>query len=208
MDQSIFDPPASDPALTAFLLGDLLPTGNETIPRPWADAFGAVHMAGSGFIMLSYFTAYRTETANFVACQTGSAGAGATPTLCKMGLYLVNNQFSPTNNLTLLSATANDTALFANPYAGYKRQLLTPVAMTAGTRYAFGILVVSAFGMPAIACQQGALNDTYGSGKNAVGVPPYVQQSTVQADMVSLSAAQITPQGSNWGKAWAYFSNT
>jgi hypothetical protein len=30
----------------------------------------------------------------------------------------------------------------------------------------------------------------------------------VQADMVSLTNAQITAQGSNWNKAWAYFSNT
>jgi len=194
-----------------FDTGDLIQTGNETIPRSRANSFGATHMAGSGFIMLSMFTAYRTEPANFVATQTGSVGAPAAPTLCKMGVYQVNNDTNAaTFSLTLLSATANDVTLFANPYSGYKRALLTPPTLVAGNRYAFGVIVVSAFGMPSIVCAQGALNDSYGSVKAnaAPGVPAVVQQSTVQADMVSLTNAQITAQGTNWNKAWAYFSQT
>jgi hypothetical protein len=207
--RSVYSPPptsATDP-----FGGDLLATGNETIPRTLANSFGATHMAGSGFIMLSMFTAYRTEVANFVATQTGSVGAGATPTLCKMGLYLVNGNYTNSFDVTLLSATANDTTLFSNPYSGYKRPLLTPTQLVAGVRYAFGILVVSASSMPSIVCALGAINDTYGSAKSGAvpsGSPATVQQSTVQADMVSLTNAQITAQGSNWNKAWAYFSNT
>lgn len=187
---------------------DLFPTGNETIPRSRADSYN-IGLGGSGLTMLTSFTAYRTEQANFVAVQTGSTAAGATPTLCKMGLFVVNNATSTTLfDYTLVSATANDTTLFANAYQGYKRALLTPYTLQAGTRYAFGVLVVTAFALPNLVTSSYGLNDSYGSALLIANTAPPVTQRAAQADLASIPHGSIQAAQAGFGKVWAYFSNT
>ncbi len=210
--RSVYSPPNDVISPPAYPLGaDLISTGNETLPRLLASSFAGGFMGGSGIIMLSTFMAYRTELANFVACQTGSNGAGATPTVCRMGLYRINNATNAaTYDYTLLASTANDTTLFANAYSGYKRALTTPYTLVEGTLYAFGIIVVSAFVMPAIVSSTYGLNDTYGSAGTLVpnNAPPVVQRSTVQADLVDVPHANINAAQAGAGKAWAWFSAT
>jgi hypothetical protein len=207
MTEHIYEPPHNDPASTAFLTGDLFPTGNETIPRTWADSFAS--LGGTGLTMLTSFTAYRTEQANFVACQTGSAGAGATPTLCKMGLFLVNNPNSTALfDYTLLTATANDTTLFASAYQPYKRALLTPYTLQAGTRYAFGVLIVSTFAMPNLVVSSYGLNDSYGSAILMPNTAPAITQRAPGADLGDIPHGSIQAAQAGFGKIWAYFSNT
>lgn len=52
------------------------------------------------------------------------------------------------NNCTLIGSTANDTTLWASPSTSYTRALSETVAITQGSRYAIGILVVTAATMP------------------------------------------------------------
>lgn len=97
-------------------------------------------------LQLSYWTAAKTETINQIGTFTASTAAGATPTYCAMGCYLV----AANGNLTLLGACANDTTLFAATFTEYLRAVTTPFQKVQGQRYAFGILVVSAAAMPII----------------------------------------------------------
>jgi lysophospholipase L1-like esterase len=100
----------------------------------------------SGQMAIGYFTALQTITINNIAAATGSTAAVATPTICRMGVYSVDGS----NNLTLLAGTTNDTSLFAGAGTEYSRALSSAVTLTAGTQYAYGVLIVSASAMPNI----------------------------------------------------------
>lgn len=94
----------------------------------------------SGQLRLSHFTAKRTETITGVTVYTGTAGAAATPTLCRMGIYSIDNAVE---DMTLIASTPNDTALFAAATTAYQKNFSVPWNKVAGRRYAFGILTVS-----------------------------------------------------------------
>ncbi|MCE5291592.1 MAG: hypothetical protein LLG14_20465 [Nocardiaceae bacterium] len=120
----------------------LLTTGQETIPRIEAPQVGLTWSSGS--LRLSYFTARKSETETTVIVYTGQTAAGATPTLCRVGLYSV----AANGDLTLVGSIANDTTLFAAASTKYTRSLSSSVALVAGNRYALGLLVVTSAAMP------------------------------------------------------------
>lgn len=130
--QGIQGPAWSDP--------DALTVGQETIPRIRVtnNAAGGFN---TGIMGLTYFTARKSETITQLKTITGTTAAAATPTLCRMGLYLISG-----NALTLVAACANDTTLFAAASTAYTRSIVSPAsyAVVAGQRYATGLLQVSA----------------------------------------------------------------
>jgi hypothetical protein len=121
-----------------------LTSGEYTLPR---HLFTSGVALASGTVRLTYFTAQKTESVGNLRTVTGSVAAGATPTLCRMGLYLE----AANGDLSLVAACANDTTLFVATFAPYSRAVTTPYAKVAGRRYAFAWLVVSGATMPQIA---------------------------------------------------------
>lgn len=125
-----------------------VPTTGEYIPRRefWLAANAS---ATSQRVLLTYFTARNTETITTITGYSGTTAAGATPTVCQMGIYLVD---SSTENLTLLSDTTNDTSLFATINTAYPKTLNTSVSKVAGRRYAAATLVVTGAALPTFLC--------------------------------------------------------
>ena len=95
-------------------------------------------------LRLTHFTATKSETCTQISTVTAGTAAGATPTLCKMAVYRVEDN----GDITLLASTANDTTLFAATTTRYTRSLDVPVQKIRGQRYALGLLVVSAAAFP------------------------------------------------------------
>jgi hypothetical protein len=100
----------------------------------------------SGILRLTYWTAYQTFTAGSVRIGCSTTAAGATPTLCRIGIYSVAGN----GDLNLIVATANDTTLFASTLTRYTKALSGTATITAGNRYATGVLVVTAATAPTI----------------------------------------------------------
>jgi hypothetical protein len=121
-----------------------LVTGMTSIPRLLVNSQSLV-LGTSGSLRLTYFTAPSSQTLTQVRTVTGSTAAGATPTLCRIGLYSVNGA---NGNLTLVASTPNDTTLFAAASTAYTKSFSSSVAVTANQRYALGIIVVSAAALP------------------------------------------------------------
>lgn len=132
---------------------DALTTGQSTIRR--RDAITAATMT-SQQLRLTYFTAVKSETIASIRMVTGSTAAGATPTLVRAGIYTVAGN----GDLTLVASTANDTTLLAAPNTSYTKALSSSYAVTAGTRYAVGLLVVTAAAAPTVPAWGGTLNAT------------------------------------------------
>jgi hypothetical protein len=126
-------------------LRNALVTGEETLARDLANSATAVTMT-SQTLRLSYFTARKTEVTTSVRQTSGATAAAATPTLCRIGLYLID----AAEGGTLVAAIDNDTALFANASTAYTRSWATPYTKIAGQRYALGTLVVSGAAVPTI----------------------------------------------------------
>lgn len=121
--------------------GNMLEVGIETMPR--LDVTTAV-TPSSGQLRPCWFTARKNLTSTQVRVCTGSVAAGATPTLCRIGLWEVAGNGAG----TLIASTANDTTLFAAATSTYTRPWTAPVTLQLGQRYAFGVLVVTAATMP------------------------------------------------------------
>lgn len=119
------------------LVGQYLTTGQETIPRHLVSSAAVGVTAGT--LRLTYFTARKSETVTQVRVWTGSTNAGATPTLCRIGLYSV----AANGDLTLVASTANDTTLFASTVTSYTRSFSASYDVVRGQRYAVGIIVVT-----------------------------------------------------------------
>lgn len=87
-------------------------------------------------MLLGYFTPEVAFTAtNLLVCA--STTQSATITLGRMGLYSVDGS----GNLTLLQGTTNDTALLGTGSTVYTKAI-TSTALTRGSRYAVGLLMV------------------------------------------------------------------
>lgn len=125
-------------------LRDTVDVGDETMPRGITGS--SSRDISSGMMRMSYFTAIKTETTTQVRVVAGSTAAGATPTLCRLGLYEIAEASG--GDGTLIAATANDTTLFAATNTAYTRSWATPVTKSAGKRYALGWLVVTAYATP------------------------------------------------------------
>lgn len=98
----------------------------------------------SGSLRLSYFTAPATVSLSNITVATSSVAAAATPTLIRFGLYSVAGN----GDLTLVASTASDTTLLAAATTAYTKALSAAYSFTKGTRYAWGVLVVSGSTMP------------------------------------------------------------
>ncbi len=129
----------------AEFYGDGL-AGVEPFPR-WAAP--AAKATGNGVLYLTYLTPSQSYTATGLSIVTGGA-AGATPTLCRMGVYTIDAAGAG----ALVAAIANDTTLFATASTKYARAfdagggLPTSYAYRAGQRYAHGVLILSAAAFP------------------------------------------------------------
>lgn len=128
-------------ALYAPQDGNGLPNGDLAFPREIAILDTPYN---TGWLALSFVTATRTRQISKLLAWTGLTAAAATPTLCKMALFSAD----ASNNLTLISATANDPTLFTTISTAYTPALLTPSTVSRGSRYAIGLLVVSAAATP------------------------------------------------------------
>lgn len=133
------------PQYADLQIGNLLTTGEETIPRLSAVS-DAVAITTSATLRLTYWTARKTETVSTLAMVTGNLGAASgaspiVPTRCQMCVFSV----AANGDLTLLAVTTNDTALFSATYTRYQKAVsgATPFTKTVGNRYAFGVLVVT-----------------------------------------------------------------
>jgi hypothetical protein len=101
----------------------------------------------SNTVRFGYLTAPRTETVTQLVLRCGAVAASATPTVVQFALYSVASN----GNLTKLSETANDTALLSAQNTDYAKALGASVPLTAGQRYAIGVLVVTAGTVPQVA---------------------------------------------------------
>lgn len=117
-------------------------TGEEVIDR---DAGSGVTAAGtSGQMLLSYFTAQKTEAWAKQRFWTAGTAAGATPTLIRAVAYKVESNGAHTE----IASSTSDTALLASANTAYDFTWDTPTSRTAGQRYAVGLLVVTSAAMP------------------------------------------------------------
>ena len=108
------------------------------------DVNGNTLATGTGNLRLSYFTAYRDGAFTKMRAWCGTTAAAATPTLVRFGVYWA----AANENLTLVASTVNDTALFAAASTVYEKPLSVTVHLTAGQRYAYGFLIVTAAAAP------------------------------------------------------------
>lgn len=118
--------------------------GEETFDRLWCSTTASMT---SQMLRLSYFTARTTETITKILLTTAGSGAGATPTLIRAGVWSVD----ASDNLTaLLASTANDTTLLTPGSTEFLKAFSASFSKVAGTRYAVGLLVVTAATVPTI----------------------------------------------------------
>lgn len=109
------------------------------------EVYGRQHLVGttvtttSGQVRLTYFTARKSETSTQVRTLTGGTAAAATPTLCRVGLYLVD----ASDNGTLVAAISNDTTLWGTASTAYTRSWASSYPMIEGQRYAIGLICVT-----------------------------------------------------------------
>lgn len=106
---------------------------------------GATNVSlATGRMGLHFFTAKRTEAITTITAATGATAAGATPTICRYGVFSV----AANGDITLIASTVNDTTLFAASNTEYPKALSSTWNKVAGARYAIGALVVTAATMP------------------------------------------------------------
>jgi hypothetical protein len=133
---------ATSAASAAATVQDRLTAGQMVPNRDLLASAAVSHAAGT--LALSFFTADKTETITRVTAYTGTVAAGATPTLCRYGIY----EIDANGNGTLVASTANDTTLFAAANTAYPKLLTAAFQKVAGKRYATGLLVATAATMP------------------------------------------------------------
>lgn len=117
-------------------------TGVETMPRE--TALSGQTLGTSGSMRLNYFTPQTSKTVSTAVMVCGGTAASATPTLIRIGIYSVASN----GDITLVSSTANDTALFASTNSEVTKALSSSYTLLGGQRYAGGILVVTGGTLP------------------------------------------------------------
>jgi hypothetical protein len=120
-----------------------LTTGLTTLRREDVSS-NTLALGASGSVRITHFTAAKSGTFTSLKMVTGGTAAGATPTLCKMGLYSVADN----GNLTLIASTPNDTTLFAVANTAYTKATSASFSLVAGQRYALAVIVVTAAALP------------------------------------------------------------
>lgn len=129
---------------------DDITTGESVYER--RNAHSSAVATGTQNIRLTYFTARKTGTYT----QLRAACGGTAHTLASLVKFAV---FSVAGNgdLTCIGVTANDTALLATQNTEYTKATTASFDITAGQRYAFGVLVVTAGVAPTLIGQNIAL---------------------------------------------------
>jgi len=122
----------------------LIKVGQETFARMFTNTQS--EPLASGVVKFAYFVANKTQTATKASVETGTA-AGATPTLCRLGLYSVD----AAGDLTLVASTVNDTSLFSTSYSVQQRSFSSPYTLVEGMTYALAVLCVTAAATPTFA---------------------------------------------------------
>jgi hypothetical protein len=117
---------------------DTLTVGETSMRREYAQG---TPQLSTGNMVLTYFTARKTETVNNVQVVVGGTAAAGT-TIARYGIYTVD----ATGNLTLVASTANDTTLWNGTFAAPSRALSASWSKVAGQRYALGVLFVGTTG--------------------------------------------------------------
>lgn len=110
------------------------------------EAISGSALTNSGVLRLTYFTANKSLTAANVKTVSGATAAGATPTLCRVGIYTVADN----GDVTLVASTPNTTSLWAGIGTEYTTALSAPYDIIAGQRYALGVIVVTAAAAPTL----------------------------------------------------------
>lgn len=134
---------------TRYMVADPVSVGQETFSRAILTSTTVTYLTGQ--LRLAMFTARKTEVTTQVRTLTGTPGAAATPTLCRIGLYLVDD----TDGGSLVASVANDTTLWSAASTVYTRSWSSSYQMVAGQRYALAWLCVTGTTAPNfIAAQQ------------------------------------------------------
>lgn len=157
--------------------------GVETFDRGLMNNQGQVTTSGS--MRLVYFTPAASHTATTAITYVGSTPAGATPTLCKVGFYTVDEA----GDLTLVASTANTTSMWSGGAATeYAVALSASYTFLAGQRYAAAVLVVTGATAPNLCGCSGPVTSVLGARA------PRIQGTvTGQSDLpASVSAGSVT----------------
>ena len=140
----------------------------------------------SQLLRVSFFRATKDEVITQVRTSTTGTAAGATPTICRFGIYDVD---SAGTTYTLIASTTNDTSLFAGTNTRYTKSLTASFNKEAGKVYGCAILVVTAATAPTIAAPAAFV----GSANEAVEKPILYASLAAQADLpASLTAAGLS----------------
>lgn len=131
-------------AASAELMTTDMPDSVVTLPRHTSAS--PITLASEQMI-LSYFTADKSLTVSALGPVVQDTAAGATPTLIRMGIYSV----AASGDLTLIGSTPNDATLLSTAWTTYEKLLSAATPLVLGSRYAFGLLVISSAAMPDVA---------------------------------------------------------
>jgi len=118
--------------------------GIETFERFLANSSALALSSGS--MRLAYFRATKTRTVTTLELPSGSVAAGATPTLCRAGFYLIDSAGAG----TLVASCANTTTLWAGTTTNYTPALTASFTFERGLLYAGAVLCVTGATAPQI----------------------------------------------------------
>lgn len=176
-----------DPA-GLWLTANRLTSGEEIIDRTSLSNVGVT--INSGTLRLTYFTCRRSATSTQGRMISGNTAAGATPTLCRWGLYAIDTA----GDATLAASIPNDTTLFAAANTAYTRSWSTPITTIPGQRYAWGAIVVSGTTVPSYI---GGASSGAGFGLAAASAPRLTGFVGSQTDLPASFAAGSVAAGAN-----------
>lgn len=132
------------------------------------------------------------------------AAAGATPTLCRYGIYTLN---AGGTTATLAASIASDTAIWAGSNSAYTKALQTSFSVTRGTTYVATVLCVTAASAPSVHARgstsfpQGIVYDTiFGTGLRVGG------KIASQADLPASFATNTISDSAGSPMPLIYFS--
>ena len=180
-------------AAPTFFESEAYQGGREFFPRYLTDSATSAGGMTSQVMRLTFFTAQATESIASIAYMTGTTAAAATPSLIRYGLYTV----ASSGDIALVASTVHDAALLVAQGTVYPKALSSPYTVTAGVRYASGILVVTAATAPTM-LGKGTIHSNM-----AALAPRMASGITGQADLpASVTNANINTLGSGaalWG---------
>lgn len=117
-------------------------------PRSLAGLSNVAGLANQ-VLNLAFFTPIRPITTTQLYLVGGTA-AGATPSLVRAGLWIINSANTDAN---IVADIPNDPAIFASANTAWLRSWTTPYRFIPGQRYACGLLCVTDFTAPTVGGQ-------------------------------------------------------